>query len=106
VDQFLKSNSNVGTDTYWLSPLRRPSFASFSAKSFATTAFLLSSNVLIKRLWRSVRYKIDYLRTNENGTQLRRGLTEYFTFGRVSSEITDFNAKAFAIMESLWVGGR
>jgi putative transposase len=30
--------------------------------------------------WRSVKYENVYLRAYENGTQLRRGLTEYFNF--------------------------
>ena len=37
-------------------------------------------NVFIERLWRSVKYENIYLRAYENGTQLRRGLTEYFDF--------------------------
>ncbi len=37
-------------------------------------------NVFIERLWRSVKYENVYLRAYENGTQLRRGLTEYFHF--------------------------
>ena len=37
-------------------------------------------NVFIERLWRSVKYENVYLRAYENGTQLRRGLTEYFNF--------------------------
>ena len=37
-------------------------------------------NVFIERLWRSVKYESIYLRAYENGTQLRRGLTEYFDF--------------------------
>ena len=38
------------------------------------------SNVFIERLWRSVKYENIYLRAYETGTQLRRGLTEYFDF--------------------------
>ena len=30
--------------------------------------------------WRSVKYENIYLHAYENGTQLRRGLTEYFDF--------------------------
>jgi putative transposase len=30
--------------------------------------------------WRSIKYENIYLRAYENGTQLRRGLTEYFDF--------------------------
>ena len=37
-------------------------------------------NVFIERLWRSVKYENIYLRAYENGTQLRRGLAEYFDF--------------------------
>ena len=37
-------------------------------------------NVFIERLWRSVKYENIYLRAYETGTQLRRGLTEYFDF--------------------------
>ena len=37
-------------------------------------------NVFIERLWRSVKYENVYLHAYENGTQLRRGLTEYFVF--------------------------
>src|SRR6185437_514475 len=37
-------------------------------------------NVFIERLWRSVKYENIYLRAYEDGTQLRRGLTEYFDF--------------------------
>src|ERR1700761_4595999 len=37
-------------------------------------------NVFIERLWRSVKYENIYLHAYENGTQLRRGLTEYFDF--------------------------
>jgi putative transposase len=37
-------------------------------------------NVFIERLWRSVKYENVYLRAYEDGTQLRRGLTEYFDF--------------------------
>ena len=37
-------------------------------------------NVFIERLWRSVKYENVYLRAYENGTQLRRGLAEYFDF--------------------------
>ena len=37
-------------------------------------------NVFIERLWRSVKYENIYLRAYETGTQLRRGLTEYFAF--------------------------
>ena len=37
-------------------------------------------NVFIERLWRSVKYENIYLRAYETGTQLRRGLTEYFNF--------------------------
>jgi len=36
--------------------------------------------VFIERLWRSVKYENIYLRAYEDGTQLRRGLTEYFDF--------------------------
>ena len=34
----------------------------------------------IERLWRSVKYENMYLRAYENGTELRRGLVEYFSF--------------------------
>jgi putative transposase len=37
-------------------------------------------NVFIERLWRSVKYENVYLHAYETGTQLRRGLTEYFDF--------------------------
>ena len=37
-------------------------------------------NVFIERLWRSVKYENVYLHAYEDGTQLRRGLTEYFSF--------------------------
>ncbi len=37
-------------------------------------------NVFIERLWRSVKYEDIYLHAYETGTQLRRGLTEYFDF--------------------------
>jgi|SRR5579872_4944473 len=37
-------------------------------------------NVFIERLWRSVKYENVYLHAYENGTQLRRGLAEYFAF--------------------------
>jgi putative transposase len=37
-------------------------------------------NVFIERLWRSVKYENVYLRAYENGTELRRGLAEYFRF--------------------------
>jgi putative transposase len=37
-------------------------------------------NVFIERLWRSVKYENIYLHAYEHGTQLRRGLTEYFDF--------------------------
>jgi putative transposase len=37
-------------------------------------------NVFIERLLRSVKYENIYLRAYEAGTQLRRGLTEYFDF--------------------------
>jgi putative transposase len=37
-------------------------------------------NVFIERLWRSVKYENVYLRAYENGTELRRGLAEYFSF--------------------------
>src|SRR5271163_4588182 len=37
-------------------------------------------NVFIERLWRSVKYENIYLHAYENGTQLRRGLIEYFDF--------------------------
>ena len=37
-------------------------------------------NVFIERLWRSVKYENIYLHAYETGTQLRRGLTEYFDF--------------------------
>jgi putative transposase len=37
-------------------------------------------NVFIERLWRSVKYENIYLRAYEDGTQLRRGLAEYFEF--------------------------
>ena len=37
-------------------------------------------NVFIERLWRSVKYENVYLHAYENGTQLRRGLEEYFAF--------------------------
>jgi putative transposase len=44
-------------------------------------------NVFIERLWRSVKYENIYLHAYESGTQLRRGLTEYFDF---------YNAQAHA----------
>src|SRR6201991_3734851 len=37
-------------------------------------------NVFIERLWRSLKYENIYLHAYENGTQLRRGLTESFDF--------------------------
>jgi len=37
-------------------------------------------NVFIERLWRSVKYENVYLHAYENGTELRRGLAEYFDF--------------------------
>jgi len=37
-------------------------------------------NAFVERVWRSVKYENIYLRAYENGTQLRRGLTEYFDF--------------------------
>jgi putative transposase len=37
-------------------------------------------NVFIERLWRSVKYENIYLKAYENGTALRRGLSEYFEF--------------------------
>ena len=37
-------------------------------------------NVFIERLWRSVKYENVYLRAYENGTELRRGLRDYFAF--------------------------
>jgi len=40
----------------------------------------LIDNVFIERLWRSVKYENIYLHACETGTQLRRGLTEYFDF--------------------------
>ncbi|MGA9366236.1 MAG: IS3 family transposase, partial [Steroidobacteraceae bacterium] len=40
-------------------------------------------NVFIERLWRSVKYENIYLHAYETGTQLRRGLTEYFDFYNV-----------------------
>ena len=36
--------------------------------------------MFIERLWRSVKYENIYLRAYEDGTQLRRGLTEYCDF--------------------------
>jgi putative transposase len=37
-------------------------------------------NVFSGRLWRSVKYENIYLRAYENGTELRKGLREYFEF--------------------------
>ena len=37
-------------------------------------------NVFIERLWRSVKYENVYLRAYENGSELRRGLRDYFAF--------------------------
>lgn len=37
-------------------------------------------NVFIERLWRSVKYENIYLRAYGNGTELRKGLREYFEF--------------------------
>jgi putative transposase len=37
-------------------------------------------NVFVERLWRSIKYANIYLHGYETGTQLRRGLTEYFDF--------------------------
>ena len=36
--------------------------------------------MFIERLWRSVKYENIYLHAYETGTQLRRGLAEYFDF--------------------------
>ena len=45
-------------------------------------------NVFIERLWRSVKYDNVYLRAYENGTQLRRGLTEISTFTTAAASIS------------------
>jgi len=37
-------------------------------------------NVFIERLWRSVKYEDVYLRSYENGSEARAGLSRYFTF--------------------------
>lgn len=37
-------------------------------------------NVFVERLWRSVKYEDVYLNAYENPSQLRAGLTRYFTF--------------------------
>ncbi len=37
-------------------------------------------NVLVERLWRSVKYEDVYLRAYETPRQLREGLTRYFNF--------------------------
>lgn len=37
-------------------------------------------NVFVERLWRSVKYEDIYLRAYETPTELRAGLTRYFTF--------------------------
>jgi len=37
-------------------------------------------NVLVERLWRSVKYEDVYLRAYETPTELRTGLARYFTF--------------------------
>jgi len=37
-------------------------------------------NVLVERLWRSVKYEDVYLRAYETSTELRAGLARYFTF--------------------------
>ena len=37
-------------------------------------------NVFIERLWRSVKYENVYLKAYESGSDLRRGLAEYFEF--------------------------
>jgi putative transposase len=46
-----------------------------TAKRFSTISILWRATK-----WRSVKYENIYLRAYENGTQLRRGLTEYFDF--------------------------
>ena len=40
-------------------------------------------NVFIERLWRSVKYENVYLHAYESGTELRKGLREYFEFYNV-----------------------
>jgi putative transposase len=37
-------------------------------------------NVFIERLWRSVKYECVYLHAFETGTELRAGLTRWFTY--------------------------
>ena len=37
-------------------------------------------NVLVERLWRSVKYEDVYLRAYETPTELRTGLAQYFSF--------------------------
>ena len=46
-----------------------------TAKRFSPTAILCRDTK-----WRSVKYENIYLRAYENGSQLRRGLAEYFDF--------------------------
>jgi putative transposase len=37
-------------------------------------------NVFIERLWRSVKYECVYLHAFETGSELRAGLTRWFTY--------------------------
>ena len=37
-------------------------------------------NIFIERLWRSVKYECIYLQVFENGTELYKGIDEYFKF--------------------------
>lgn len=37
-------------------------------------------NVMVERLWRTVKYEDLYLRDYADGTALRQGLTRYFRF--------------------------
>lgn len=37
-------------------------------------------NIFIERLWRSVKYENIYLKSYQNGTELQKGLHEYFEF--------------------------
>ena len=37
-------------------------------------------NIMIERLWRTVKYEYLYLTDHGNGSELEGGLTTYFTF--------------------------